>query len=183
MQRPERTGSAHKSIIYRKASSEISELTRPIDQLTARLAAGGLLLLDGATGTELQRRGVRMHSEAWCATATLTDPEILLEVHRDYILAGADIITTNTFSTNRSMLEPAGLGDRLREINRAAVQLALKARELASVSRPVAVAGSMSHQAPVVAGCDFRDPEAVPDRRTSSRQFSGDRRDPGGVRG
>ena len=89
----------------------------PIGQLTARLAAGGLLLLDGATGTELQRRGARMHSEAWCATATLTDPEILLGVHRDYILAGADIITTNTFSTNRSMLEPAGLGDRLSEIN------------------------------------------------------------------
>ncbi len=146
-------------------------ITGPIGHLTARLAAGGLLLLDGATGTELQRRGVRMHNEAWCATAALTDPEILIGVHRDYILAGADIITTNTFSTNRSMLEPAGLGDRLREINRTAVQLALKARKLAAIPRPVAVAGSMSHQVPVVAGQDFRDPEAVPDSRTAAANF------------
>jgi homocysteine S-methyltransferase len=150
---------------------ETANITGPIGQLTTRLAAGGLLLLDGATGTELQRRGVRMHNETWCATASLTDPGILIGVHGDYILAGADIITTNTFSTNRSMLEPAGLGNRLREINRTAVQLALKARELAAVPRLVAVAGSMSHQVPVVAGCDFRDPEAVPDSRTAAANF------------
>ncbi len=140
-------------------------------QLTAKLAAGDLLLLDGATGTELQRRGARMHSEAWCATATLTHPDILLGVHRDYILAGADIVTTNTFSTNRCMLEPAGLGDRLKEINTDAVQLALQARELAAVDRPVVVAGSMSHQVPVVAGHDFRDLEAIPDKEVAAGNF------------
>lgn len=146
-------------------------MTGPMGQLTARLAAGKLLLLDGATGTELQRRGASMHSEAWCATATLTHPDILLGVHRDYILAGADIITTNTFSTNRSMLEPAGLADKLREINTRAVRLALQARELAAVDRPVIVAGSMSHQVPVVAGHDFRDLEAIPNKEVAAGNF------------
>lgn len=146
-------------------------MTGPMGQLTARLAAGKLLLLDGATGTELQRRGASMHSAAWCATATLTHPDILLGVHRDYILAGADIITTNTFSTNRSMLEPAGLADKLREINTRAVRLALQARELAAVDRPVIVAGSMSHQVPVVAGHDFRDLEAIPNKEVAAGNF------------
>ncbi len=140
-------------------------------QLTGTLTAGNLLLLDGATGTELQRRGARMHDEAWCATATLTSPDILLEVHRQYILAGADIVTANTFSTNRCMLEPAGLGGSFREINMKAVGLALQARELAAVPRPIAVAGSMSHQVPVVAGQDFRNADALPDKETAAGYF------------
>lgn len=143
----------------------------PMTGLAAGLAAGDLILLDGATGTELQRRGAPMHSEAWCATATLTDPDILLAVHRDYILAGADIVTTNTFSTNRFMLEAAGLGPRLPEINRRAVEIAVQAREIAAVERPVAIAGSISHQVPVVPGSDFRDPAAVPDRATALAVF------------
>lgn len=146
-------------------------MTNPMEPLTAKLAAGDLLLLDGATGTELQRRGAPMHSAAWCATATLSHPEILLGVHRDYILAGADIITTNTFSTNRNMLEPAGLGDQVLTLNRQAVRLARQARELAAVPRPVVVAGSMSHQVPVVTGHDFRDPAAIPEQGIAARNF------------
>lgn len=143
-----------------------------MEGLTTGLIAGDLLLLDGATGTELQRRGASMHGEAWCATATLTDPDILLAVHRDYILAGADIITTNTFSTNRCMLEPAGFGEKVVEINTTAVSLARQARVLAAVSRPIVVAGSMSHQVPVVAGSDFRNPTAIPDKDTAIGNFT-----------
>lgn len=144
----------------------------PMHALAAALAAGRPILLDGATGTELQRRGAPMHGEAWCATATLTDPDILLAVHRDYILAGADVVTTNTFSTNRYMLEAAGLGARLVEINRRAVEIALRARESAAAGRPVAIAGSISHQVPVVPGSDFRDPAAVPDQRSALAVFT-----------
>jgi len=143
----------------------------PYDYLLKKISARRLLLLDGATGTELQRRGARMHSEAWCATATLDHPAILLAVHRDYIRAGADIITTNTFSTNRCMLEPAGLGARVREINQAAVRIALQARDMAAVDRPVVVAGSMSHQVPVVAGQDFRNAETIPAREVAAASF------------
>lgn len=140
---------------------------KPMLQIEAALAAGRLLLLDGATGTELQRRGAAMHPAAWCATATLTDPDLLLAVHCDYIGAGADIITTNTFSTNRRMLAAAGLGAQLAAINRRAVALARAARAQAGLARPVVIAGSLSHQVPVVAGSDYRDPAAIPDRRTA----------------
>ena len=104
---------------------------------------GRLLVLDGATGTELERRGVPMDDAAWCAAALVTHPETVREVHEDYVRAGADVIITNTFPTSRHVLEPAGLGDRLRELNVRAVELAQQARETAA-ERPVSVAGSIS---------------------------------------
>lgn len=112
--------------------------------LQARLDRGKVIILDGATGTELQRRGVPMHGFAWSAAALDTHPETVRAVHEDYIRAGADVIITNTFSTARHVLEPTGLGDRVRALNRRAVTLAQAARESAASGRPVAIAGSMS---------------------------------------
>ena len=103
-----------------------------------------------------------MHDKAWCAMATLTAPELLRGVHEDYIRAGARIITANTFSTNRNMLEPAGLGSRFEELNRRAVSLAREARERTGAAGHVAVAGSMSHQIPVEGGGDQRLAHGVP---------------------
>ena len=60
------------------------------------------------------------------------------------IIAGAEVIITNTFSTARHVLEPAGLGDRVRGLNQRAVGLAQTARENAAAGRPVAIAGSLS---------------------------------------
>ncbi len=114
-----------------------------MDELAARLGGGELILLDGATGTELQRRGVPMDAAAWSAAALVTHPQTVREVHEDYIRAGADVVTTNSFSTAWHQLEPAGLGDRFRELNARAVELARQARENAA-DRPVAVAGSIS---------------------------------------
>ncbi len=111
--------------------------------LGRRIEDGELILLDGATGTELERRGVPMDDAAWCAAALVTHPETVREVHEDYVRAGADVIITNTFPTSRHVLEPAGLGDRLRELNVRAVELAKQARENAAES-PVYVAGSIS---------------------------------------
>ena len=109
-----------------------------------RLDANEVLILDGATGTELQRRGVPMHDEAWSAAAIFTHPNVVRAVHEDYILVGADIITTNTFSTGRMLLERAGLEDRTRELNLKAVQLARQARDNAAGGKPIYIAGSMS---------------------------------------
>src|SRR3954468_22208252 len=81
---------------------------RPADRLAAKLAAGGGVLLDGATGTELQRRGVPMDGEAWCALATLTDPDVLRAVHEDYVRLGCDVVTANTFANARHMMARAG---------------------------------------------------------------------------
>ena len=107
-----------------------------------KLTAGGVLLLDGAVGTELQRRGVPMDDDAWCGRANLSHPDAVRAMHRDYIAAGADIITSNTFGTNRYTLEPAGLADRFEEINRSAVRLAQEARD--DAGGDIAIAGSMS---------------------------------------
>jgi S-methylmethionine-dependent homocysteine/selenocysteine methylase len=110
----------------------------------ARLNRGEVIILDGATGTELQRRGVPMHGFAWSAAALDTHPETVCLVHEDYIRAGVDVIITNTFSTARHVLEPAGLGDRVRALNLRAVELAQAARENVAAGRPIAIAGSIS---------------------------------------
>lgn len=110
--------------------------------LRQRLDGGEVIVLDGAMGTELERRGVPMDYAAWSAAALITHPDTVREVHEDYVRAGADVITTNTFATARHVLEPAGMGERLRELNARAVTLAKEARSAAN--RPVSIAGSIS---------------------------------------
>ena len=127
--------------------------------LKARLDAGEVILLDGATGTELQRRGAAMDPDAWCGAATLEHDRLLTEIHADYIAAGAEVITANTFASSRIMLSGAGLGDRVEEINRRAVEAALRARDEAPGGNRVVVAGSLSHMVPVEQGTAL----AVPD--------------------
>jgi S-methylmethionine-dependent homocysteine/selenocysteine methylase len=108
----------------------------------AQLAARRVLLLDGATGTELQRRGVDTSLPLWSARALITAPQVLAAIHADYIAAGADIITTNTFRTHRRTLTRAGLGERTSELTHLAVQIAQAAAQQAD--RQVFVAGSLS---------------------------------------
>lgn len=112
-----------------------------------QLEADRILLIDGATGTELQRRGVPMDKVAWSGAAVLTHPDVVRETHEDYIRAGARVIITNTFGSTRQMLEPAGYGDRVEEVHRGAVKLARQARENAA-EPAVAVAGSISTEPP-----------------------------------
>jgi S-methylmethionine-dependent homocysteine/selenocysteine methylase len=108
----------------------------------ARLASGRVLLLDGATGTELQRRGVDTSLPLWSARALLEAPAVLHAIHADYIASGADIITTNTFRTHRRTLTRAGLGERTRELTQFAVKIAHEAARQAD--HHVFVAGSIS---------------------------------------
>ena len=112
--------------------------------LEERISRGEVILLDGATGTELERRGVPMDRAAWSAAALVTHPDTIRQVHDDYIRAGADIITSNSFSTARHQLEPAGLGDRFRELNQRAISLAREARDSAASNRSIYVAASLS---------------------------------------
>ena len=115
------------------------------------LRKGEVRLLDGATGTELERRGVPMTSNAWSARAAVDHTETLEAIHRDYIEAGADIITANTYATSRALLERDRLGDRFEEINRAAVHAARRARERSNRA-DVMIAGSLSHRGPISEG-------------------------------
>ncbi len=111
--------------------------------LHARIGAGAMVLLDGGTGTELERRGVPMNDRAWCGDAILEHADVLRDIHEDYIRAGAEVIITNTFATARHSLEPVGFGKDVERANRLAVEVAREARERVA-ERDVAVAGSIS---------------------------------------
>lgn len=121
--------------------------------LFARIKAGGVAILDGATGTELERRGASMDTEAWCGVATQENIALLEEVHLDYIVAGSEVITANTYASSRLMLTAAGLGNYVEEINQKAIRAAMSARDQ-SGNLGVIVAGSLSHMVPLEAGTD-----------------------------
>lgn len=97
--------------------------------LETAAGSGAPIIIDGATGTELQKRGVPMDGVLWNALATETHPEILAQIHRDYLEIGAQIILANTFSSSRYMLDYGGQAHRFENLNRKAVQVALAARE------------------------------------------------------
>jgi S-methylmethionine-dependent homocysteine/selenocysteine methylase len=88
-----------------------------------------ILLLDGATGTELGRRGVDITLPLWSARALLDAPDVLAEIHREYLEAGAGDVTANTFRTHRRSLAKAGLGDQAPALTRRAVEIARAARD------------------------------------------------------
>ena len=104
----------------------------------------GLILLDGGMGQELINRKASGQGVLWSARALFDAPEAVQAVHEDYIRAGVDIITTNSYSCIRNNFEPEGLVDRLGEMNRLAAQLAQQARD--ACGRPVLIAGSMGPQ-------------------------------------
>ncbi len=87
-----------------------------------------ILLLDGATGTELGRRGADITLPLWSARALLEAPDLLKAIHVDYLDAGAGAITTNTFRTHRRSLAKAGLGDRAALLTTRAVEIANESR-------------------------------------------------------
>ena len=70
-------------------------------QLQQRLEERGIIILDGAMGTEILQRGVPTTLPLWSAEALLSNPEVVQRIHEDYIRAGAEIIITNTFRTTR----------------------------------------------------------------------------------
>ncbi len=127
------------------------------------LARGGTLVLDGGTGSELRRRGMALEGTDWSALAPLTHYDLLRAIHADYIDAGADVITTNTFATTRFVLEAAGHAADFEHINERAVAAAHEARD--SGGRDAAVAGSISCLPPRF------DVHAYPDERVESAAY------------
>ena len=113
-----------------------------------KLNDGQSLLLDGGTGSELQRRGVDVlvgakdGLKAWSATANLEFPDVVQQVHQDYLRVGADIIISNNFWTAPTRLERCGLGSDWRHYARVAAKNALKARD--NLSPAAYVAGGIA---------------------------------------
>jgi S-methylmethionine-dependent homocysteine/selenocysteine methylase len=108
---------------------------------------GSPVILDGGMGTHLEKSGVPMDSRVWSSRAVLSHPDAVRKAHEEFISAGAEVIITNTFSAARHMLEPGGLGDRVKDINLNAVSLAQQARDNIA-TEPVAIVGSICEWAP-----------------------------------
>jgi len=106
-----------------------------------RLGAGELVVIDGATGTECERRGVPKLDGAWNGGAALSHPDVVRQIHRDYLDAGAELIIANTFATHRHALELAGVADDFVAYNRRGVELAVQARAEVAADHAVVAAG------------------------------------------
>lgn len=96
-----------------------------------------ILILDGAMGTMLQRKGLQGNSESF----NLTNPETICEIHNEYIEAGADIITANSFSANSISQSEYNLSKKAGQMAEAAARIARKAADEAP--RKIWVAGSV----------------------------------------
>ena len=107
-----------------------------------RLAQGPVIVADGAMGTFLQAAGLPPGTpgEAW----VLERPEAIADVHRGYVEAGSELILTCTFGGTEARLAHAGLGDRVREVNREAVGIARRvAGERAFVAGDIGPLGEL----------------------------------------
>ena len=115
------------------------------NSLITKARNGELILFDGATGTEAERRGVPQLKHAWNGGAALTHPEILREIHEDYIKLGAKIIITNTFANNLHTLEDSNHDKDFYKVNKIGLNIALNARKNMHKEDEVLVAGGISY--------------------------------------
>ena len=91
-----------------------------------------ITLIDGAMGTQIRARGYEVpshHSSIWSAQALMDNPHIVKEIHKDYISAGAEIITTNNYAVTQNLLERENLGHRLEELTSLSIDIAKEAKK------------------------------------------------------
>ena len=115
-----------------------------LSNICERLRYGKPLVLDAAMGSDLDRRGLPTTLPLWSAVGLVERPDLVRQIHRENLLAGADIITTDTFRTTARTFRKAGLDPgRAAELDALAVRLAVEARTEAG--RPEAlIAGSIA---------------------------------------
>lgn len=100
------------------------------------------IILDGAIGAELEKKGAKMHKDLWCGTCSEENPDLVKKVHEEYIFAGADIITTNTYATTPIAMKQYGFEDQIYNYNKKSVQIAKSA--VKDANKDIAIAGSVS---------------------------------------
>ena len=113
--------------------------------LAKRIEDREVILLDGAVGTQLQHMGVPLSDQAWAGIALKDYTYTVRRMHENYIKAGVDIITTNTYPSARHNLDPLGLAGMTAELNLRGVVLAQEARDRCAKDRPVNIAGAVSN--------------------------------------
>ncbi|MEM7322844.1 MAG: homocysteine S-methyltransferase family protein [Actinomycetota bacterium] len=107
-------------------------------QVVQDLEQGRTVLIDGGTGTEIERRGIKTVTEAWSSSGALDGPEIVQEVHEDYLRTGARIVISNTFATSLHALVDAGMEEHFENLNRDGVNLVHQAIERSGIGAVVA---------------------------------------------
>ena len=117
------------------------------ENMQARLAAGETVLMDGGMGSEFDRRGMT-NPTTWSGGPMLTHPDLVRDIHQEYIESGAEIIITNTFSTGRDVLDQVDLGDKVAQANRQGIEAAVQARSNTGTDDSVVIAASVSTMSP-----------------------------------
>ena len=117
------------------------------EKMQARIAAGETILMDGGMGSEFERRNMASPT-VWSGGPMLTHPELVREIHEEYIEAGAEIIITNTFAAGRDSLERGDLGHKVAEANRLGIEAAVQARKNAGKEDSVVIAASVATMHP-----------------------------------
>lgn len=115
--------------------------------------------MDGATGTMLEKKGLPSKLPLWSTEALFIAPEKVQEIHQEYIRAGAEIITANTFRTNKRTFQIANIKDQSKELTGLAVKLANEAIKKEKTNHKVWIAGSI---APLE---DCYRPDLVPEKQ------------------
>lgn len=106
------------------------------------MSGPGPVLLDGGMGRELQRRGLAAVTGTWSAEALLDHPSAVRDIHRDFIAAGAQVVTTSNYAVVPFMLARGGLEHHMDDMLAASVRLAREARAAAGRSE-VRIAGAL----------------------------------------
>ena len=135
-------------------------MTTPLERL---LDPDRIVLFDGAMGTMLYQKGVFINQ---CYDElSVRSPDLVRDIHRQYVKAGAEVLETNSFGANRLKLAQYGLSERVVEINRAAASLA---RQVADESKhPVLVAGAVG---PLGVRLEPYGPTSTEDARAAFRE-------------
>ncbi|MFM1593944.1 MAG: homocysteine S-methyltransferase family protein [Woeseiaceae bacterium] len=101
-------------------------------------------LIDGAMGTEIRARGFEVPSHTnsiWSAQALIDNPDVVKDIHKDYILAGAEVITTNNYAVTQNLLRRENIRDKLKELTLLSIDIAKQARE--NTNHSVKIAASL----------------------------------------
>jgi homocysteine S-methyltransferase len=132
--------------------------------LAPLLRERGVVILDGALATELERRGADLRDALWSAKVLLEDPALIRQVHYDYFMVGADVATSASYQATFTGFARRGLGRKeAAELMRLSVQLAVDAREEfwadtahhAGRSRPLVAASVGPYGAFLTGGAEY----------------------------
>lgn len=113
-----------------------------INKLKNLINKGQIILMNGGTGSEITARGVETTLPLWSAKALFTHPNVVKQIHRDYIDSGAQIIVTNTFRTTERTFKKANLKNKARKATLLACRLAKEA--VKESGKEIFVAGSIA---------------------------------------